>query len=546
MTETSYDAIIVGSGHNGICLAAYLQRAGLQVAIFERRFEEGGAVFSAECTAPGFIHNLHANFIGGIFADLSPFYKDFELEKFGGRLIYPDTQSGIPFSDGRPPIVLWNVANEENIAKTHKSIAQYSKADADTYVELTRKGLHVFDHWGADYFSAPTLPTEDDPDPNHTAQINLMKAMGLPPHYIMGTGRELLDRLFESPELRTLLYKQVEEFGTALEMMHTGANAFGGITIAALNWRISVGGTHSLAHAMAMAAVNEGVHIYENSPVVKVLIKGGKAVGVKLKDGTEVKANKLVASGADLKQSLLKLVGEDIIGPVWAKRARDFKVGNTSTLASTAWALHEAPNYKSAKHDPHINKTFYTVVGYDCPDDVLQCKRAARAGWLPEHARGGTWTNSLWDPTYAPPGKHSLTGWFDFPDASAFTRDEWEEIRNTYNDKFLKTFEKFAPNMTRDNVIGDFFYPLLDQEEEMGLADWMGGSIRPDQLGAFRPFPEAAAAMYHVPPLENFYMCGPCMYPGGSVSAGPGYNAFKIIAEDFGLDKFWEKLDRGY
>ena len=71
----------------------------------------------------------------------------------------------------------------------------------------------------------------------------------------------------------------------------------------------------------------------------------------------------------------------------------------------------------------------------------------------------------------------------------------------------------------------------------------MNGAMRLDQMGADRPFPEAA--MYRAE-IENLYFCGPYMYPGGGASGATGYNCYKVIAEDLGLEKSWEKTGRGY
>jgi phytoene dehydrogenase-like protein len=549
MAQKSYDAIIVGGGHNGLTLAAYLQRSGLQVAIFERRHEEGGPVFTSECTAPGFLHNLHANYIA--FTKEAPFYHDFGLEKLGARFIYPEAQSGIAFSDGRPPIVLYRAyfpEDEKNYERIHRSISVYSKQDADTLVEIlrfSRMAGGAGEGFSKIMYNPPTLPSAADPDPYNSSSNLLFTAMGLSPHYGKGSARSLIDSLFESPELRTLLYRQSEEFGVPLEMMGTGMYGLTGIAFAALNWGLSVGGTHSIAHAMEMAAVREGVHFFESKEVKKIIVKSGKAVGVRLLDGTEIMATKLVASNADLQQTLLGMVGEENLSPLWVKRTKDFKLATTSTLASTAMALHEAPNYKSAKHNPDINKTFYTVVGYDKPEDYVEYERDARAGRIPRVLGAGTWVNSLWDRTYAPKGKHSLTGWFFFPCASALSREEWDEVKATHNDKFIKNFSRWAPNMTRANVIADYFYTPYDMHHEMRLVEGniYNGGMQPDQLGNNRPFPEAA---HYRTEIDNLYICGPYTHPGGGVTAANGYCAFKIIAEDLGLDKFWEKHERGY
>ena len=544
MAKKAYDAIIIGGGHMGLCLGAYLQRAGMETAIFERRHEEGSAIFTSECTAPGFLHNLHAQYME--FLDYMPFYQDFELERLGARCLYPKAQAGIAFSDGRPPIILYSIEDPEaHLKLSHQSIAVYSKQDADTYVDLRQKTLMVQPFAYQGLYTPPVLPTDSNANPAGAAGAGLMRALGLPPHYAKGSARSLIDSLFETPELRALLYRMSVEWGTPLEMMDMGVGAIYSLFFESVNWRLMIGGTHSLAHAMVMACVEAGMDFYESSEVTKILIKNGKAAGVRLKDGTEVEARKLVASNADLKATLLDMVGEEHLSPLWIKRARDFKIGPSCVLASTALALHEAPDYKSAKHNPDINKTFYTMVGFDTPEEVLEYCRDAESGRIPAIAGAGTWVNSLWDPTYAPHGKHSLCGWFFFPKASSHTREQWEEVRASYNALFVERFHQWAPNMTWDNIIDDYFYTPLDQQDEMRLmeGDFMNGAVRPDQSGSNRPFPEAA---HYRTEIGNLYLCGPYMYPGGGASAATGYNAFKIIAEDFGLDKFWEKHPRGY
>ena len=73
--------------------------------------------------------------------------------------------------------------------------------------------------------------------------------------------------------------------------------------------------------------------------------------------------------------------------------------------------------------------------------------------------------------------------------------------------------------------------------------DFNNGTVRPDQSNYMRPFPEAA---HYRTEIRGLYMCGPCMFPGGGISAAPGYNAYKVVAEDYGLKKLWEGQPRGY
>ncbi len=540
--KKDYDAIIIGGGHMGLTLGAYLQRAGMQTAIFERRHEEGSAIFTSECTAPGFLHNLHAQYME--FLEWMPIWYDFDLPKFGARSLYPSAQAGLPFSDGRPPLIIYSVEKEESYEKTYKSVAQYSKHDAETLVDLLKKLQEIKSIFAQGWYNPPPIPTPEDPEPDNQGGIMLLQQIGLPTRISKMTTKDTIDYLFESDEMRAMFYRLGVEWGAGLDIDGSGAGLFAAIGLFYFNWQLMVGGTHTLAHAMEMAGVNEGMEFFESNEVVKVLLEGKKAVGVQLKDGTKVYA-KLVASNAEIEGTMLRMVGEENLSPLWVKRVKDFEIGPSCVLGSTAMALHEAPDFKSARWNPDINKAFYTIVGFDSAAELYEYCHDAHSGKIPKTYGEGIWVNSLWDPTYAPPGKHSLTGWIFLPKASSQSREKWEEIRATWNDNFLKNFERFAPNMTKDNIIDDYFYTPQDQEDEMRLmeGDFCNGGVKASQRGHNRPFPEAAQYRTEI---ENLYLCGPFMHPGGGASAGPGYNCFKIIAEDFGLDKFWEKLDRGY
>ncbi|MCZ7526304.1 MAG: FAD-dependent oxidoreductase [Acidimicrobiia bacterium] len=131
-----YDAIVIGAGHNGLCTAAYLQRAGLKTAVFERRHEEGGGINTEEPLVPGFRFNMHANYME--FFDIIPMIEDFGLEELGLRSITPENQCGIAFADGRPPLVLHR---NDLLEKSRQSIARFSKADADTFMELKARTM---------------------------------------------------------------------------------------------------------------------------------------------------------------------------------------------------------------------------------------------------------------------------------------------------------------------------------------------------------------------------------------------------------------------
>ncbi|MCZ7631428.1 MAG: hypothetical protein M5U19_21300 [Microthrixaceae bacterium] len=238
-------------------------------------------------------------------------------------------------------------------------------------------------------------------------------------------------------------------------------------------------------------------------------------------------------ASADVRQVIVDMVGPDHVSPLFYKRAKDFRYGPSGVLATPMLCLRDAPQYTSARWDPDIDECFYTVVGYDQPEDVERYIRAAHSGWLPEPA-AGTWVNSIWDPSQAPEGRHSATGWFFFPMASYYSAQEWEDIRVSYMERFLARWGEFAPNANHDNVVAMKLY-TPDQMERKNLmweGDCLLGDMAPDQMGPNRPWPEAADYRLEIP---NLYLCGPSAYPGGGVHAAPGYNAYKVIAEDLAL-----------
>ncbi len=524
MPDKSYDAVVIGAGHNGLCLAAYLARAGLSTAIVERRHEEGGGANTEEPVIPGFRFNLHANYME--FFDIIPMIQDFDLESAGLRSVTPENQAGIAFADGRPPIVLHR---KDLLDKSHASIARYSKADADTYLELQKRTLDFGPLLGFGIYNPP-FPGMDEGQAALVEQ--LFGDMGLRASDCVKTPKVMIDELFESPEMRALLYRVSVEFGVGVDT----AGMAGMIPTALMwqigKWRVARGGTHTLAKAMSQACYSVGVDLIENTLVDSVIVEDGRAAGVVTRTG-EIRATKVVASNADLRQTLNDLVGAEHLPEHWARRARNFRYGPSHVLATPMFCLYEAPSYKSAHWDPDIDKTFYTVVGYDGPDDTLRYIRDAYSGRLPEPA-AGTWVNSLWDPTQAPAGRHSASGWYFFPPAGDLSAAEWTEVRETYNDRFLARWAEFAPNMTRDNVIADRLYTpdQMEKKNYMWEGDFSNGEMSPDQMGLNRPFPEAADYRLH---LDGLYLCGPSAYPGGGIHAAPGYNAYKVIAEDLGL-----------
>lgn len=437
MERTEFDVVIFGGGHNGLTCAAYLARAGVDVCILEGRHEWGGAVYTGEHTAPGFCHNIHSNFME--FLHIMPFFEDFDLASLGARTIFPEAQAGIPFADGRPPVIIYR---NDMIERTCKNFAVYSRRDADTWRALKTRANEIEPLFAMGLYTPPARIDFNGPLPNpHEGSMMMMRMFGLDPELALKSIRDCIDELFETDEIRALLYRVAVEFcGPPIEWPGTGGLFLFSCLIMPGCWRMMVGGSHRLNGAMVTACLKHGVTMREASRVKKVLVEGRRAVGVELIDGRKYMARQAVVSGIGLKDTFLDLVGEEHLSDYYRRRVKNFKDGPDQVLGSVAMALRQAPDYRSAARDADINRTWYQVVGYDSAKDVLDYNRAGHIDRIPELPAAGVWINSLWDKTQAPEGKHNLTGWYFFPRASALTEADWDQVKTSYNGRFKQVF----------------------------------------------------------------------------------------------------------
>jgi phytoene dehydrogenase-like protein len=210
-----------------------------------------------------------------------------------------------------------------------------------------------------------------------------------------------------------------------------------------------------------------------------------------------------------------------------------------------SFAIHEAPTYRAEQFNPDLHETFWLGLGADAdPEHIANECRWMNLGKFPplEDFSPVVCCHSLVDPGYAPPGKHVAQNEMQSPPASAHTEAEWLEIKRRYIDDMLTVWQRYAPNMTWDNLIGvDSNSPYdnlrMKNLAPHGNAGMLDRSIF--QLGENRPIPELAN---HRTPVKKFYATGTAWHPGGNGGSGEAYNCYKIIATDLGLDNPWQKL----
>jgi phytoene dehydrogenase-like protein len=548
MADETFDAVIVGGGNKALFVAMYLQKyAGMSVGIFERRHEIGGCLATEEIAAPGFRGNTHATIQLPFY--YLPLWRDFpEFWDYGAKIDQHLCSDGAVFRKDQTCLGITSEKYDMNQERTAQEIARFSEKDAEKWLRLRKMWLsREFQQVQMDYFY---LPAEDKVDPKvMERQISVYPLLvevgaGVDPDSLVlaSPHSRNVKELWESPELQYCNLRFVLSGAIDPTQPGQGQWTFG---LAAMSPSMSFcpGGTHQVAHAAHKILVRDGAKFFLGVEVEKVLIENGEARGIRLTDGTEVKANKLVVSTLNPQQLIFDLIGRE---NVEEKLARRIELLETSfgCLMWYTFALHEAPKYEAAAFNPDINDTFWLGLAEDPdPDHIARETHYSRLGMFPplEDFCPTVWCHSLADPSYAPPGKHTANNEQIAPPASAFTEREWLDIKKKYAEDLLTVWQRHAPNMTGDNIIGiDYNTPYdclrmknLAPDGVMALLDRVTHQIEDK-----RPTPELAN---HRTPIKNLYATGAAWHLGANSGATESYNCYKIIAKDMNLPGPWQE-----
>jgi len=549
MADASFDAVVIGGGQQGLVISNYLALNGMTVGLFEQRNELGGCAATDPSPAPGFIGNPHAEHLG--FWN-SPCNQDFKLHEKGLNFIFPEVMASMAFANEKCLVFYmaleWDketgtiTPNLDIVMKNINEVARISPRDAETMAKLAEKRLwDIFTALFLHLYNPPPLPGEPDPledlfeDPEY----------GLDPRYQFMTEFEIVTDLFESPELRSYCiiwnhYNTVYADDVApIPMATLWLSTIFGISGLAC----AQGGTHNVAHALQRALSEQGGQFFVDADVDQVLVENGRARGIKLADGTEIEAKRLVIDATHIEQTINRHLHGVEISPDIRRKVNKLRHDRGQVFWGHA-AFHELPRYKAASWNPDVGKARWLVMG---DTDLEYLFREYR--YRQQHIRPGQWppklyptasTETQWDPSYGPPGKHlALVGEGCAPPASWLSEREWAQVKKEVGDHIVAEWQKYAPNMTPDNIIAVNVGTPYDHQQRN--SSWVDGDVQPPSLipsqwGKYRPIPELA--QYQVPGIENFYLASG-HHNIGLVGCA-GYNCYKRIAQRLGLKKPWE------
>jgi phytoene dehydrogenase-like protein len=542
MADTSYDAIVIGGGHHGLIMACYLQKAGMRTAIFERASKLGGAVTSEVGPMPGFILNPCAQwtrFYG------HPAYGDFDLRGKGLEYIFPEENEAMIFDNDTclvgysalkvvDPLTGKTEVSNENLQKTLNGISRFSQRDADTAEELFRRYMKKWKSAFGKYRFSPPVPWGEK---NELEKLCDDPKDGIDPIYQFMTSQQLAYDLFESEELRTLFIRAaMTSFGGAphdVIGLHGLIHAIGLV----LSWEpaaIARGGSQSVSNALQKAFTEMGGAFFVRNEVVKLLIENEKAGGIRLKDGTEIKAKRLVVSDLSALQAI-QLIGEDHLDSRIVRRVKNIRYDRHNVIWAVL-AMHELPQYKAASFNPDCGPQPRLYMGPRNADYMAnQYLSEILVNGIANKLFMFVGPDSIWDGSRAPEGKH-IIGIEEFAaPARFFSASRWQELRNEFEAAIIREWQVYAPNMTRDNVIASHIvtpYDIQLNHPNMHEGSIACGDMIISQMDRFRPTPELAN---YRTPIKNFYLCSSACHNGVGTGRGSSYNCYQVIREDFSM-----------
>ena len=521
---SSYDAIVIGAGHNGLVTACYLARAGRRVLVLERRDVVGGACVTEE-TFPGFKVSTAA-YVNSLFH--TAIVRDLKLASYGYEVLPRDPSSFTPLPDGR------SLTMGPDAELTHREIAKFSARDAERYPQYEAMLERVAAVVEPTLTMTPPDPVRPRPRDLRTlfslgrAFRRLGDATGEAVEILTGAARPILDRWFESEELKGTLATDAvigamaspSMPGTAYVLFHHVMGEAGGKRGV---WGYMRGGMGGLTQALTAAARDLGAEIRCESEVARILVRDGRAVGVALASGDEHHAP-VVASNADAHVTFLGLLDRSELPEAFVADVERISYASASLKINVA--LAELPNFRAlpgTEPGPQHRGTIHI-----CPhqDYIERAFDDAKYGRPSEQPVLECTIPSVLDETLAPPGRHLMSMFIQY--APYELRDgTWDDQRETFADRCFDVLNEYAPNF-KNAVLDRQVLTPLDLERVFNLTggNIFQGAMTPGQLFAFRPVP--GYARYRTP-IAGLYLCGAAAHPGGGVMGTPGLNAAREI-----------------
>jgi phytoene dehydrogenase-like protein len=496
------DAVVIGAGPNGLTAAATLARAGWTVLVLEAQHRPGGAVWSEPLTRPGFIHDVGAAFFP--FADDSPAFRALDL--VGAGLIWRNAlwESCHPAPDGSSVVIGRDI---------DRTVAAFGP-DGPAWRRLAAWRSKMGDRLAATLLAPlPGLGAAWRLGPLNLARL---ARAGL------STTADFACRHFRTEAARRIVP------GLALHV-DLGPDDFAGaglglvlaLLAAGSGFRVPSGGARAITDALLVRLREAGGEIRLGCRVERVLVRGGRAVGVRIAGGEEVAVKRAVLADVGPPALFLRLLqGRETTW--WLRRqARRFRYGwgtfkmDWALSGPVPWSVPEA-------------RASAVVHAGDSISDLRRFTRQVRGGHLPDNPYLVIGQQSLADPSRAPEGCHTLWAYSRVP---SYLDGGWPRQREAFADRVERRIEGLAPGF-RALILGRHIAAPDDLErmdENLVGGDLGGGSAWFDQQLFLRP---AFPYFRHRTPVRGLYLASASTHPGAGVHGACGYNAANAALRD--------------
>lgn len=519
----TYDAIIVGGGHNGLTCGAYLARAGVNTLILEKRHAVGGGAFTEEFT-PG--HKVSA--FSFIMGHLHPkVIRELELERYG--LDSVEVDSVITPTVDNDCIVFSRLDPE----KTREQIARFSKKDARNYPRFFERLTKAVD-------LLRRLQLETPIDPLRRDTVGLAKLARFLWRYrdvgdemydlieaLSMSARDYVSRWFETDVVRAKLMYWATIGGTVGPYSPGTAFYIVAHLVGQNGMRFARGGMGRVADAIAASGTAHGMQVRCNADVEQVVVRNGRAVGVRLASGEEIDA-KIVISNLSAKITFGGLVDRQELPEDFMERIDNFRARGMSF--KLLCAIDRLPQYAGfSTEKTGIEYPAYAHIG-PTPEYLERAFDEAKYGWYSSRPFLSPIVPSYYDDSLAPEGQHVMSIYggvtpYKLEGAS------WDQERDNLIKNTLSVMDDCAPGFSSSITAHKLYLPE-DLETELGMVggNSLHGELTLDQMFMMRPAPGYAD---YRSPIDALYQCGAACHPGGSVSAVPGHNAAREILDDW-------------
>lgn len=510
-----YDAVIIGGGHNALVTAAYLARAGKRVVVLEKRHLVGGAAVTEEIF-PGFKFSVFSYVVSLLRPEI---IRDLDLPSHGLQILpLESTLTPLPNGD--------YLASWADHDLTRRELVRHSPRDAEAYDEFGRLMHHMA-------MAVRPILSMVPPDPTSLSPKDLFSMAKLGKHFsslgeehfhalyklMTMSASDFLDEWFECEPLKATksasgiigTFLGPRSPGTAYVLLH---HYMGEIDGAFRAWGFAKGGTGAISESIASAARKFGAEIRVNAPVAQVIVQHGKAVGVALENGDEIRGD-IVVSGLDPRQTFTRMVDPKELPADLVEAIRRFKFRGSSGKVNLA--LSELPNFTCMPgNGPHLRGAVSISPSIDY---IERAHDDAKYGEFSTKPYMDIILPSMIDPGMAPPGKHVMSIFVQY--APYNLNGGWTpEKREAFGDAVINTLAEYAPNIKSAILHRQVLTPW-DIEQTTGLSEGniFQGELALHQLFFLRPAP---AWSRYTTPIRNYYQCGAGTHPGGGIMGASG------------------------